>query len=115
ERRWWLVALAVVLGVAGGIYGRRLSLDRSIENMFAPDDPILVPYRRLQRTFGRHDIILAVYSDPQLKSPEGVARVEELAEKLEAVPGVVAVLSLKNLPGGSNFNDAGAGDKIRDV
>ena len=69
-------------GSPARIAGRRLALDRSIENMFAADDPILVPYRRLQRTFGEHEVVLAVYADPELKSPEGIERVAKLRDEL---------------------------------
>src|SRR5688572_28979558 len=93
DYRYWLLAVAVVVGVGGWYAGRGLSLDRSIENMFAPDDPILIPYRRLQRTFGEHEVVLAMYADDELDTPEGVSRVGQLADKLRAVPGVVAVIS----------------------
>ena len=53
--------------------------------MFAPDDPILVPYRRLQRTFGQHEVVLAMYADKQLTTSEGVARLAKLAEQLRAI------------------------------
>src|SRR5688572_11710458 len=79
DYRYWLLTAAVVVGVAGWYTGRGLSLDRSIENMFAPDDPILVPYRRLQRTFGEHEVVLAMYADAQLATPAGMERVGELA------------------------------------
>jgi predicted RND superfamily exporter protein len=114
DRRWWLVAIAAVLAVVGAVAGRRLALDRSIENMFAADDPILASYRQLQRTFGRHDTVLAVYSDPELATPAGVERVTQLRDKLKQVEGVVSVVSLADLPGGTAFNDAeGIGSRYR--
>jgi predicted RND superfamily exporter protein len=97
--RIWLLGVAVILGVAAAIIGQRLSLDRSIENMFAPDDPILVPYRRLQRTFGEHEVVLAMYADEKLSTPEGIDRVGKLADKLRRVSGVVAVVSLVDFEG----------------
>jgi predicted RND superfamily exporter protein len=115
DYRWLLAAAALALGVAGAWAGQRLALDRSIENMFAPDDPILAEYRQLQRTFGRHDIVLAVYSDPKLTTPEGIARIEALRNELRAVPGVVAVVSLADLPAGTSFDGSDVGDKIREV
>ncbi len=113
--RWLLAAIGLVLGLLGAAAGQRLALDRSIENMFAPDDPILASYRQQQRTFGKHDVVLAVYSDPQLKSPAGVQRLQQLRDKLKAVPGVVSALSLADLPQGTAFDDRGAGDAVRDV
>jgi uncharacterized protein len=115
DYRWWLVALAAVIGVGSAVAGRRLVLDRSIENMFAADDPILIAYKRLQRTFGRQDVVLAMYADPDLKSPEGIDRVKALREKLRAAPGVVAVVSLVDLPGADNFENQNVGRRMREV
>ncbi len=115
DHRWWLFAVAAILGVAGAVAGRRLALDRSIETMFAADDPILVPYRRLQRTFGRHDIVLAVYADAELKSPAGISRVTKLRDQLRNVPGVVAVVSLVDLPAAADFDNDTVGRRMREV
>lgn len=111
--RWPLLAVAAVLGAGAAFMGSRLSLDRSIEKMFAPDDPILEPYRRLQRTFGEHEIVLAVYEEPELTSESGLARIEELVAALRDVPGVVAVVSLLDPPGASDFEDEGRGALFR--
>ena len=57
--RWILLTLAVTLIVGSYFPARRLDFDRSVENMFAPDDPLLVPYRLLKRTFGGDDVAVA--------------------------------------------------------
>lgn len=113
--RYWLLAAAAVIGVAAAIIGRSLTLNRSLDNMFAQDDPILVPYRRLQRTFGEHDIILAVYDDPQLKTSDGIERVRTLVAQVRQVPGVVAVISILDPPGAADFGDTGRGALFRDM
>jgi predicted RND superfamily exporter protein len=113
--RYGLLAIAAVLGVGGALVGRQLTLNRSLENMFAPDDPILVPYQRLQRTFGQHEIVLAVYADPQLKSPAGVQRLAGLVEKLRNVPGVVSLVSLADLPSATDFGNDNRGQRFREV
>ena len=113
--RFALLALGVVLGIAGAYTGRQLALDRSIENMFAPDDPILVPYRRLQRTFGENELVMAIYADDQLTTPAGRERIEVLAEKLRAIPGVVAAVSLLDPPGAIDFENEEIGARFREV
>ena len=115
DARWWLALVALVLGAAGAWAGRNLAMERSIETMFAEDDPILASYRRLQRTFGRLDVVLAVYADPELTSDEGVERLRALTQQLREVDGVVAVVSLDQLPNGVNFDDDGVGRRIREV
>ena len=82
-------------------------LDRSIENMFAPGDPLLVPYKQLKRTFGGNEIALAAYVDPDLLTPGGMSRLESVTNDLAAVPGVQAAMSLTSTPLGTDLiNDA---------
>ncbi len=97
--RWYLFAVAVILTLAGLLPATRLSFDRSIENMFSENDPVLPPYRELKRTFGGNEIVMAVYRDPELSEDEGSARLDQLTERLRSLPGVASVLSLKTLPG----------------
>lgn len=115
RHRYWLLGIAAVLGIAAAITGRGLRLDRSIESMFAPDDPLLVPYHRLQRTFGEHEVVLAMYADEKLATPEGIARVKVVQEQLNKVPGVAATVSLHDVPGGTSFEASELGDRYREV
>lgn len=97
--RWPLAALTAAIMVwivYEGAY--TLSFDRSIENMFAADDPLLVPYRQLKRTFGGNEIALAAYIDPDLLTEKGMERLDELSRAMQDVPGVQAVLSLTTTP-----------------
>ncbi len=97
--RWPLLVAGVVLSVCFFLPARSLDFDRSIENMFAPDDPLLPPYHRLKRAFGGNEIVLAVYTDPDLmaKDGRGIERLAELSAKLEDMEGVRDVLSLAEL------------------
>ena len=96
---WWRIPLAV-LGIVAMVLGflpsEGLQFDRSVENMFAPDDPLMVPYDKLTRTFGGNQIVMAVYADEQLLAADGsgIRRLAELSDRLEAVPGVRGVVSL---------------------
>lgn len=101
--RFWLLAGALALVAIAYGPSSRLEFDRSIENMFAEDDAILVPYQQLKRTFGGDEVVLAAYVDPKLMTPEGMARVAELTAKLAAVDGVENVLSLTSTPLGADI------------
>ncbi|MDH3717621.1 MAG: MMPL family transporter [Planctomycetota bacterium] len=101
--RWALLALAAVLVAAAYLPAHRLDFDRSIENMFAPDDPLLVPYRQLQRTFGGDAVVMAAYVDPQLMTDAGLRRVQQLTERLAAVAGVQSAFSLTTTPLGTEI------------
>lgn len=94
--RRWLLLLAACLGLASYSLAGRLEFDRSIENMFSADSPALHSYRKLKRTFGGNEIVLAVYQDKHLLDVDGkgIQRIADLRKRMEAVPGVKAVLSL---------------------
>ena len=113
DARLWLFLLCAVAAIAGGVLGARLHLDRSIENMFAPDDPILEPYRRLQRTFGEHDIVLLVYSEQDASRPAALEQLAATLADVRATDGVVAAVSLLDPPAASDFEDRGAGRRMR--
>ena len=113
--RYVFLAAAVVLGIAAALVGRQLTLDRSIENMFADDDPILAPYERLKQTFGQHEIVLAIYREPNLTLPFGLRRVEQLATGLKQIDGVVAAVSILDLPRATDFEDDPIGKRFREV
>jgi len=97
--RWPLLALGAVLAVLCYGPSQRLDFDRSVENMFAPDDPLLPPYSKLKRTFGGNEVVLAVYRDEDLLNEDrrGIQRLAEISQALEETPGVRGVLSLAQL------------------
>ncbi len=94
--RWVLLLLALLLAMGSWVLASRLTFDRSVENMFPPDSPILSDYRQLKRTFGGNEIALAVYSDPQLFAADGagIRRLTKIRQRIASVPGVRAVLSI---------------------
>ncbi|MGH7136038.1 MAG: efflux RND transporter permease subunit, partial [Pirellulales bacterium] len=92
--RWPLLVAALVATAASYLPAQRLGFDRSIENMFAPDDPLLAPFRKLKRTFGGDEIALAAYVDPNLLTTGGLARLESVTSDLASVPGVRQAFSL---------------------
>jgi len=95
--RWWLLGLAAILGALSWPLATNLEFDRSIENMFAPTDPLLAPYGLLKRTFGGNEIVMATYVEKDLFSPEGLARLAKLHEQLAKVAGVQEVLTIDQL------------------
>jgi predicted RND superfamily exporter protein len=106
--RWRWPLLILGLAAAALAYGpaQRLAFDRSVENMFAQDDPILIPYLQLKRIYGGNEIALAAYVDPELLTDVGMERLDHLTRQMEQVPGVKAVLSLTKTPFGTKLIDA---------
>jgi hypothetical protein len=105
--RWPLLLLALAVTGLAAWRARDLDFDRSIENMFAPDDPLLPPYQQLKRTFGGNEVVVAAYPDPQLMTPRGIARVARLTDQLSQVEGVAAALSLTRTPLGEKIVQGG--------
>ena len=103
--RWPLFGLAVLLGICAWPAAHRVTFDRSIENMFAPHDPLLLKYRELEAQFGESEIVMAVYRDPHLLAADGqgILRLTDVEKQLRAVPGVRDVLSLAGVNRALNY------------
>jgi len=97
--RWLLLGLALLLAAAAYGPSQNVTFDRSIQSMFSPRDPVMKPYRHFQEIFGDHEVLLAVYEDPELLHADGrgIRRVEGVSQRLRKVPGVRDVLSLAEL------------------
>src|SRR5687768_8158225 len=93
--RYLLLAAGILLAVGAWFPARRMEFDRSIENMFAADDPLLVPYQRLKSQFGGNEVVLAVYRDEQLLAADGrgIERLAKISGQIKEVAGVKDALS----------------------
>jgi predicted RND superfamily exporter protein len=113
----FLIRYRLALLIAGGLTASALFvpsswvvMDRSIERMFAADDPVVVPFQELKRTFGGNEVVMAVYDDPQLFQDDeaGINRLTAIRKRLDALPGVKGVLSI-DLPIGPRVVDQTTG------
>ncbi len=95
--RYALLVLGIILFGIAIPFSQRLSLDRNITTMFAPDDPTLVDYQVLQKSFGGNAVVMLVYRDPNLMSREGIDRSKLISAQVENIPGVSGVLSPSTL------------------
>ena len=88
--RWRWPLLVVAFGLVAAAFGpaQRLSLERSIESLFAPADPRLLAYDASRGWFGGDEFVLAAWSDPDPTSEAGLDRIAAFAARLSAVPGV---------------------------
>lgn len=83
---------AIVFAIAAP-WSARLRLDRSVDSLFAADDPTLVDYQELQATFGGNAIVLLVYDSPELMTPEGIIQNAAYSDRIQLIQGVQSVLS----------------------
>lgn len=94
--RWPLLAIGIALTVGAIFLGQGLAFDRSIENMFAAEDPLIESHERFNRIFGGNEVVMGVYLDDELFTPQGagLTRVREVRKQIEELPGVREVLTL---------------------
>jgi predicted RND superfamily exporter protein len=97
-----LVAVASVIFVVAFPASRRLEFDRTTTAMFSPEDKTFQDYMELRQYFGSNTVVMFVYQDDDLMTPEGLKRNKTIAERIGGVP--VQDGAVKN-PGGLNSNE----------
>ncbi len=95
--RWPLAMVAITILAIALPLSWRLEMDRTIDQMFAADDPTLLAYNELRDAFGGNAAMMLVYHDPELMTPEGLERAGQLSAQVANVPGVRGVLSVAQL------------------
>jgi len=98
RRREMAVIGLIILALAWPA-SSRLEMDRTIDQMFASDDPTLLAYEELRESFGGNAVVMLVYRDQRLFTPEGLRRATEISDRVKAVPGVRGTLSVAELNG----------------
>ena len=89
KRNRLLLGLAIVITVFAFGPSRKLSFDQSIESLYAAQNIHLQQYVEAKSLFGGDEFVFVAYTDPDLLTDIGQARVQELADQLSLVPGVI--------------------------
>lgn len=97
--RWWALLAGLIALAIAWVPSRRVTLDRSIDSLFAEGDPALRDYRLLQNSFGGNAVVMLVYHDAGLWSPQGLARNASISDRVSKIEGVRGVLSTSRLNG----------------
>jgi len=92
-----LALLGVLILVIAWPFSAKLQTDRTIEQMFDPEDPTLLAYQELQQAFGGNAVVMLVYRDTELLSPVGLERAGAISARVQAIEGVRGVLSVAEL------------------
>lgn len=97
SRRWVLLPLTLLLVVLAWPLSEQLKYDRSIETLYAAEDPQLLNYLESKSLFGGDELAIVAYTEDQLFKPDTYAvtpdaeeRLKHLATELSAIPGVNA-------------------------
>lgn len=83
-----MISIIAVLGLL------RIEIDSSPKEMMIEGDPAIAQHARTIETFGTDNITIIQVDDPNLFTPDKLARLEALAYDLEGLPGVLRVESL---------------------
>ena len=89
----------LVLGVLGAItlafatFLPRLGISSDVTSMVPEDDPVVRQLVDVVTDFGAQDVLMVVVSGADVYRPETLEKAWRIAEELEAIPGVVSVLS----------------------
>lgn len=99
--RWWGLLAAVVLAGIAWPLAQRVGFERTLEALYAHDNPYLKDYRESKAVFGGNSLVIVAYRDPDLfvdgtteLSDRSAQRIRALASDLEKVPGVESVQHL---------------------
>jgi len=72
----------------------RITIDPSMDSMLPRDDPAGEYFTRVRRLFGSEETLLVMLSDDDVFTPENLAGIKRLTEKIEALDTVERVSSL---------------------
>ena len=97
--RWIWFSISILLLFVAWPVSLRLSFDRSLHRMFAPDDPTRTDFEFLHSQFGVSDLVVFAYHDERLwaKDGNGLERLQRIRERIEAIPGVAIAMDLSKI------------------
>ncbi len=79
---------ALLITVLAIPVANRLTLDESVESLFAPDNPLLLDYMESQKLYGGDEFILVAWKQSDLLKAETLDQIDVFANQLSKVPGI---------------------------
>ncbi len=97
--RWFCFSISILLLAVAWPASNRLSFDRSLQKMFAPDDPTRMDFEFLQLKFGVADLVVFAYRDEKLwaKDGSGLERLQHIRERIEKIEGISIAMDLSKM------------------
>ena len=97
--RWVWFSLSMFMLALAWPASQRLTFDRSLQSMFAAEDPTRTDFELLQSKFGISDLIVFAYRDKELWASDGsgLERLLRIRERIEATPGVAVAMDLSKI------------------
>lgn len=94
-----LPLLLICLAFTAAVFpiSQSMKYDRSVRSFFDADNPHLSTYARSQKDFGGDTLCLAVYTDPDLLTTDGLLRLDSFTRRLASIPGILQASSLADM------------------
>jgi uncharacterized protein len=92
--RWIILTISVILGLGFGALIPLAETDPEIRNYVPAKMPSRVTTDSIEKVFGDQDMIIALFSDTSLLSPENLRSVRDVGKAFSQLPGIGSVNSL---------------------
>jgi len=86
--RYLCLMLTIGLTLVAWPLSQRLTLERSIESLFALDHPLLLRYQESKQLFGGDEFVMISWKQKDLLESESLNAIEQFGQKLGNLPGV---------------------------
>ncbi len=116
ERPWIAIALVALLLAVAATQFRHFQLDASAESLLLEGDEAMHYYREIRARYGSDDFLIVTWTPSQdLFADATLLRLQGLRDELVALPSVVSVLSILDVPlldsPRQSFSDVQAGTR----
>ena len=98
KKRWWVILVTLVIVISAASGGRFLTFTNSYRIFFSADNPQLLAFEALEKTFTKNDNVMFVLEPKsgEVFTRKTLTAVEELTEKAWQIPHSSRVDSLSN-------------------
>ncbi len=86
--RYLCLLLTIGLTLVAWPLSQRLTLERSIESLFALDHPLLLRYQESKQLFGGDEFVMISWKQKDLLESESLNAIEQFGQELGDLPGV---------------------------
>lgn len=109
--RFWTLGFILLVSIPCAFLSNRLAFDQSIESLYAHNNPQLMNFLQSRKWYGGEELIMCVWTQPDLLdedgnvTDEGLEEVHQFEDKFRALPGI-DVQSVQSIAGMLAPNDS---------
>lgn len=92
--RFAVLAAIGIVSLLAGYNVTRGVIASSVIKLFFGENPEYLAYRELANEFGGNDVMVVAFEDEELLTPEGVARLSRIVDRVQAIEDIEAADSL---------------------